>query len=66
MARFQCAICSYDGHAAWAGELVCPRCGSTIGVRAAVGIEEMTEREADAFEAAADQLAKEADDEEGE
>jgi len=45
MARFQCGPCGYDDHAAWAGELVCPRCGGTEGVRAAIATEEMTDRE---------------------
>lgn len=45
MARFQCRPCGYDDHATWAGELVCPKCGGTEGVRAAIGTEEMTDRE---------------------
>lgn len=64
MARFQCAACSFDGHATWAGELVCPRCGSTTGVRAAIGMEEMTDREAEGFIALAAQLSEDPEDEE--
>ncbi|MCF1505994.1 hypothetical protein L0F51_19725 [Afifella sp. H1R] len=56
MARFQCHECGFDGHAEWHGELVCPRCGCDHGVRAAIGIEEMTEAEADAIEALATEL----------
>lgn len=57
MARFQCAMCSYDGHAIWQGELVCPKCGGTTGVRAAIGMEEVTDRD-DAFASAVAQLAR--------
>lgn len=64
MARFQCAKCLFDDHATWAGELVCPRCGSTTGVRAAVQIEEMTDSEADGFSALAAQLSEAPEDEE--
>ncbi len=52
MARYQCRACGFDGHAAWAGELVCPRCGSRTEVRAAIGVEEMTEAELAATAAA--------------
>ena len=45
MARYQCRACGFDGHAAWVVELVCPTCGSRTEVRAAIGVEEMTEAE---------------------
>jgi uncharacterized Zn finger protein (UPF0148 family) len=45
MARFQCRQCGFDGHGEWAGKLVCPACGSTTGVRAAMAAIEMTEEE---------------------
>ena len=53
MARYQCRACGFDGHAAWAGALACPRCGSRTEVRAAIGVEEMTEAELAAIAAAA-------------
>lgn len=62
MARFQCSACSFNDHATWAGELVCPRCGSTTGVRAAIGMEEMTDREAEALTALAAQWSEDGDD----
>jgi predicted RNA-binding Zn-ribbon protein involved in translation (DUF1610 family) len=62
--RFQCSACSFDDHATWAGELVCPRCGTTTAVRAAIGIEEMTDHEVEAFTALASQLSEVRDDEE--
>jgi hypothetical protein len=52
MARFQCGPCGYDGHAVWAGELVCPRCGGREGVRAAFLVEEMTDQEVQRLEQA--------------
>jgi len=52
MARYQCRACEFDGHAEWVGELVCPRCGSRIEVRAATRVEEMTEADLAALEAA--------------
>jgi uncharacterized Zn finger protein (UPF0148 family) len=52
MARYQCRVCGFDGHAAWTGELVCPRCGSRTEVRAAIAVEEMTDTELAAIEAA--------------
>lgn len=52
MARFQCGPCGYDGHAIWAGELVCPRCGGREGVRTAFSVEEMTDQEAQRLEQA--------------
>jgi hypothetical protein len=52
MARYECQACGFDGHAAWASELVCPRCGSRTGVRAAIRVEEMTEADLAALEAA--------------
>ena len=52
MARYQCRACGFDGHAEWVGELVCPRCGSRTAVRAAIGVEEMTEADLAAIEAA--------------
>ncbi len=64
MARFQCVKCLFDGQSTWAGELVCPRCGSTTGVRAAIGMKEMTDREADGFTALAAQLSEDSEDEE--
>lgn len=56
MARFQCHHCSFDGNADWTGECICPSCGSAIGVRAAFRIEELTGRDADAFERLAAEL----------
>jgi len=52
MARFQCGPCDYDDHATWTGELVCPRCGGTEGVRAAIAADEMTEGDLALLEAA--------------
>lgn len=63
MARFQCAKCLFDGRSTWAGELICPSCGSSTEVRAAVPIEQMTDREAEAFTALAAQLSEDTEDE---
>ncbi len=52
MARYQCRACGFDGHAAWTGELACPRCGSRIAVRAAIATREMTDADVAAFAAA--------------
>lgn len=62
MARFQCVKCLFDGQSTWAGELVCPRCGSRTGVRAAIGMEEMTDREAEALTGLAAQWSEDGDD----
>jgi uncharacterized Zn finger protein (UPF0148 family) len=51
MARYQCRACGFDGHAAWDGDLMCPRCGNRTAVRAAVAAEEMTDAELGAIEA---------------
>jgi uncharacterized Zn finger protein (UPF0148 family) len=53
MARYQCRACGFDGHAAWTGDLVCPRCGSHTAVRVALAVAEMTDAELAAIEAAA-------------
>jgi uncharacterized Zn finger protein (UPF0148 family) len=53
MARYQCRACGFDNHAAWNGNLVCPRCGNRSEVRAAIGTEEFTEAEIAAIAAAA-------------
>jgi uncharacterized Zn finger protein (UPF0148 family) len=45
MARYQCRACGFDGHTAWTGDLVCPRCGSRTAVRAAIAVAEMTDEE---------------------
>lgn len=45
MARFQCRSCGFDGHGTWTGELICPECGTTEGVRVAGGMEEMSNLE---------------------
>jgi uncharacterized Zn finger protein (UPF0148 family) len=52
MARFQCRACGFDGHAAWTGELVCPRCSTHTAVRAAGATEERTDAELAAIAAA--------------
>ena len=52
MARYQCRACGFDGHAAWNGDLVCPRCGSHTALRAAVATEERTDVELAAIAAA--------------
>jgi len=52
MARYQCRACGFDDHAAWDGNLVCPRCGNRSDVRAAIGREEFTEAEVAAIIAA--------------
>lgn len=51
-ARFQCGPCGHDGHAVWAGELVCPRCGGREGVRVAFSVEEMTDQQVERLEQA--------------
>jgi uncharacterized Zn finger protein (UPF0148 family) len=53
MARYQCRACGFDGHSVWHGDLVCPRCGSRTAVRVALAVEEMTEADLSAIEAAA-------------
>jgi len=53
MARYQCRACGFEGEGAWHGELVCPRCGSRTAVRVALAVEEMTEADLTAIEAAA-------------
>jgi hypothetical protein len=52
MARHQCRGCNFDDRAPWNGVLVCPGCGSITAVRAAIGIEETSEAERAAIEAA--------------
>jgi hypothetical protein len=52
MARYQCRDCSFDGHAVWTGDLLCPLCGSRTGERAAIQVEEMTGADLAAIEAA--------------
>jgi len=53
MARYQCRACGFDGQGAWHGALVCPRCGSRTAVRVALAVEEMTNADLAAIEAAA-------------
>lgn len=52
MARYQCRDCGFDGHATWTGDCLSPYCGSRTGVRAAIRVEEMTEDDLAAIEAA--------------
>lgn len=52
MARYQCRACGFDGHAEWAGELMCPCCGNRTKVRVAITTEEMTDAELAAIKAA--------------
>ncbi len=52
MARYQCRACDFDGYATWNGKLVCPRCNNCTEVRAAIPVEEMTEVEVAAINAA--------------
>ena len=41
MARYHCRACSFDGEAAWTGELVCPSCRCTTGVGVAMTLHEL-------------------------
>ena len=50
MARYQCRACGFDDRAPWDGELICPRCGNRTEVRAAVGVEALTDAELAAIE----------------
>jgi len=43
----------FDGQGVWHDDLVCPRCGSRTAVRVALAVEEMTEADLSAIEAAA-------------
>lgn len=52
MARYQCRACGFEGVSAWTGELVCPMCHGQTAVRAAIGVEEMTEADLAAIAAA--------------
>ena len=45
MAGYQCQACGFDNQAEWRGDLVCPRCGNSTEVRAAMAIEELTDAE---------------------
>jgi ribosomal protein L37AE/L43A len=52
IARYQCRACGFDDHALWNGVLVCPKCGSTTEVRAAIATAEMTDAQIAAIAAA--------------
>lgn len=58
MARFKCDQCGFDGRRQWDGERKCPACGETSKLRVAFRLEEMTEREAQEFEALAASLSR--------
>jgi predicted RNA-binding Zn-ribbon protein involved in translation (DUF1610 family) len=52
IARYQCRACGFDDHAPWNRVLLCPNCGSTAEVRAAIASTERTDAEIAAIVAA--------------